>query len=543
MSLVSATSVSFCYPGSVDAVFSEISLTVEHDSRIGLVGPNGCGKTTLLKLICGQLGGFTGAIECGRLQIGILPQYLQFASGQTAFSYALSSNLHVQKIYDEIKQLEHESDEVNALRLGELYASYGELGGFDLEASVKRLADEFGLSLATLLRRVETLSGGEKTKIALLCLLTTSPDLLLLDEPTNHLDIATLEWFENYLACCKTSFMVISHDRRFLDQCCNEIWELKNGSLTVFSGNYSFYRSQKKHALERQIEFAEQIDRKINRLKNSAGQVRDDAERMETFKPTRSISKSGRICKRDAGSAKALLRTQNKQRAATVLENRLEKMIAKAEATRPFIEKKRAISFAPRGLKNNTVLRVENLGKNFGNVNIFADFSLIVANGERIAIVGPNGSGKTTLLKMFAGCESADFGSINWAPDARIGYYAQEFEQLNPEFSILEQVLQGDTAQQTRARTILGCLKLEKEKVNQQIKKLSVGEKSKTALARLLFSDPDVLLLDEPTNHLEIEAREVLEEALENFFGTLILVSHDRWFVDRLAERRIDLGL
>ena len=218
MSLVSATSVSFCYPGSVNAVFSEISLTVERDSRIGLVGPNGCGKTTLLKLICGQLGGFTGAIECGRLKIGILPQYLEFASGQTAFSYALSSNLHVQKIYDEIKQLEHESDEVNALRLGELYASYGELGGFDLEAWVKRLADEFGLSLATLLRRVETLSGGEKTKIALLRLLTTSPDLLLLDEPTNHLDMETIDSLAEAIKEWDGGVVLVSHDFRLIGE-------------------------------------------------------------------------------------------------------------------------------------------------------------------------------------------------------------------------------------------------------------------------------------------------------------------------------------
>ncbi len=541
MSLIRATSVSFCYPGSINPVFSGISFAVERASRIGLVGPNGCGKTTLLKIICGELADFNGNLESGRLQIGILPQHLEFASDQTGISYILGSDKRLQKIHDEIRQLEQSVAAPDLLRMGELYAAYGEAGGFELEAEVARLTDEFNLSQPMLARQVETLSGGEKTKIALLRLLVTSPDLLLLDEPTNHLDVATLEWLENYLARSRTPFMVISHDRRFLDLCCNEIWELKNVSLTVFGGNYSFYKLQKEQAQARQIEAAEQADRKISRLKTSASQVRTDADRMETFKSTRSISKTGRICKRDEGSAKALLRTQNKQRAATVLERRLENMIEEAEASRPFIEKKRAISFAPCRLKNNTVLRIENLAKSYGKLKVLDDFSLIVANGARLAITGPNGSGKSTLLRMLAGCETADLGAISWAPDARTGYYAQEFEQLNPDLTILDQVLQGDLAQQTRARTILGCLKLEKEKVNQQIKTLSVGEKSKTALARLLFIEPDVLLLDEPTNHLEIEAREALEEALEGFSGTLILVSHDRWFVDRLAEDRINL--
>ncbi len=541
MSLIRATSVSFCYPGYVDPVFSGVSLAVERDSRIGLVGPNGCGKTTLLKILCGELTGFDGERDGGRFRAGIFPQHLEFSVDQTGFSYAFGSDERLQHIYDEIRLLESSGATADQVRLGELYTLYSEYGGFELEAEISRLADEFGLTPEMLSRPVETFSGGEKTKIALLRLLTTRPDLMLLDEPTNHLDVATLEWLENFLARSRTPFLVISHDRRFLDQCCSEIWELKNGSLTVFGGNYSFYRSEKELQLARQIEAAEQADRKIGKLKTAASQVRTTANRMENFKPTRSISKSGRICKRDEGSAKALLRTQNKQKAATVLEKRIDRMVEETEAARPFIEKRRAISFAPRRLKNNTVLRVENLVKCFSGVRVFAGFSLVVNNGDRLAIVGANGSGKTTLLKMLAGYAPPDSGLIGWAPDAVVGYYAQEFEQLDPDATILDQVLQGDVMRQTRARTILGCLKLEKEKVNQQIKTLSVGEKSKTALARLLFIEPDVLLLDEPTNHLEIEAREALEDALEDFSGTLIMVSHDRWFIDRLARHRINL--
>ncbi len=541
MSLIRATSVGFCYPGSADPVFSGINLAIERGSRIGLVGPNGCGKTTLLNLLCGELSDYSGKLEKTGFKIGVLPQFLDFSAGMTGLSYVFAADERLQKIHDEISFIELAAAAPDQIRLGELYAAYGDAGGFEFETEVNRLSDEFSLSPKMLARPVDTFSGGEKTRIALLRLLVTRPDLLLLDEPTNHLDVTTLEWLENYLAHIRMPFLVISHDRRFLDQCCNEIWELKNGVLAFFGGNYSFYKSQKEQALARQIEAAEQADRKITRLKSSAGQVRNDADRMENFKPTRSISKTGRICKRDEGSAKALLRTQNKQRAATVLEKRLENMIEEAENTRPFIEKRRAISFAPSRLKNSTVLRVEKVAKCFGSLVVISDFSLIVVNGARTAVLGPNGSGKSTLLRMLAGREAPDSGIISWAPDAVVGYYAQEFEQLNPELSILDQVLQGDLAQQTRARTILGCLKIEKEKVNQQIKTLSVGEKSKTALARLLFTEPDVLILDEPTNHLEIEAREALEEALENFSGTLILASHDRWFIDRLAETRVKL--
>lgn len=534
---VRGTSISFCYPGAVASVFAGLDFCISPESRIGLVGPNGCGKTTLLKLLTAELRGYSGELMASDLRAATLPQQLDFFPGQTGRSYVAGLHPEIQRIGDEIRLLEQQpGGEEDAVRIATLYADYGELGGFELEAVVARLADEFGLDQELLDRPAISLSGGEKTKLALLRLLTVSPGLLLLDEPTNHLDVQTLEWLEGYLARSKIAYLVISHDRRFLDQCCNEIWELKNGSLSVYSGNYSFFRAQKEQALQRQIEDAEQAARQISRLKAAAGKVRNDADSIENFKPARSISKNGRVCQRDEGSGKALLRTQNKQRAATVLEKRLQRTIEKAEAERPFIEKKRSISFAPSRLKNSTVLRVEELRKIFAQKVVLSGFNLIVNNGDRLAVVGANGSGKTTLLRILAGLETASAGSVSWAPDAITGYYAQEFEQLDPELTILEQVLQGDLQQQTRARTILGCLKLEKDKVNQQIKTLSIGEKSKTALARLLFVEPDVLLLDEPTNHLEIDAREALEEALEGFSGTLIFVSHDRYFVDRLAR-------
>lgn len=541
MLIIAVSNLSYTFPGAVQPVFTNLNFSVDSDARIGLVGPNGCGKTTLLKIISGEIIGFGGQLT-GKpaLRIATLSQETGERVSQSVFAFIRPQIANLRK---EIDRLEKSSDsDAAAVALAGLYNEYSTCDGFSIEADIARLFSEFSLPQEFLWRPLESLSGGEKNRVGLVRLLLGKPDLLLLDEPTNHLDVEALEWLESYLRNLKIPWLVVSHDRRFLDNCCDRIWELKNGSLQEFSGNYSFYRQQKEQLLQSQILTAEQADRQIERLQKASEKQRTDANRMENFKPKRDRTKKGGICKRDAGSAKACLRTQNKQRAATAMEKRLQKLAAKAQAEKPFIEKKRSISFPEKNLKNSCVLRVEGLNKTYDSLQLFADFSLTLLNGERLAIVGPNGSGKSTLMRMLDGCEKADSGQISWAPEAVIGYHAQEFEQLDFSATVLEHVLAGDYAGQTRARTILGCLKLEKEKVEQQIATLSVGERSKTALARLLFMAPDVLLLDEPTNHLEIDAREALEEALADFAGTVVFVSHDRHFVEKISTRQIVLS-
>ncbi|EKD83020.1 MAG: ABC transporter [uncultured bacterium] len=539
MSLITATNVSYTYPGAVAPVFNDLSFSADSSSRIGLVGPNGCGKTTLLQIIIGNIAGCNGQLILRPgLRMATLSQETGERSSQSVFEFIRPQ---VAALRSDIDRLESESGDTAALELAERYAEFSSIDGYAIEADIARLFDEFSLAPDFLPRPIDSLSGGEKNRVGLIRLLLDKPDFLLLDEPTNHLDVAALEWLENYLRTIKIPWLVVSHDRRFLDNCCETIWELKNGSLIEYSGNYSFYRQEKEQLLQRQLVAAKQADRHIDRLQKAAEKQRSEADSMENFKPRRDRTRNGGICKRDEGSAKALLRTQNKQRAATTMEQRLQRLVDKAKAEKPFIEKKRSISFPEKNLKNSCVLRVENLNKAYGSVQLFTDFSLTLLNGERLAVVGPNGSGKSTLMRILAGYESCDSGLVSWAPAALTGYHAQEFEQLDFSTTVLEHVLAGDQAGQTRARTILGCLKLEKDKVDQRIETLSVGERSKTALARLLFMAPDVLLLDEPTNHLEIDSREALEEALIDFAGTIILISHDRYFVERVCTRQISL--
>ncbi|OGK06460.1 MAG: hypothetical protein A2W80_12100, partial [Candidatus Riflebacteria bacterium GWC2_50_8] len=495
MSLITATNISYTYPGAVAPVFNDLSFSADAGSRIGLVGPNGCGKTTLLNILTGNLSGYSGqVIRRTGLRIATLSQEAGERSSQSVFAFLRPQ---IASLRAEINRLEESVDAAAAsLQLADRYAEFNDIDGYAVEADIARLFSEFSLAPDFLQRPVDSLSGGEKNRAGLIRLLLECPDFLLLDEPTNHLDVEALEWLENYLRNIKIPWLVVSHDRRFLDNCCETIWELKNGSLTEFSGNYSFYREQKEQRLQRQIIDAKQADRNIDRLQKAAEMQRNEANRMENFKPERDRTKRGGICKRDEGSAKALLRTQNKQRAATAMEQRLQRLVDKAKAEKPFIEKKRSISFPEKNLKNSCILRVENLSKAYGELQLFSDFSLTVLNGERLAVVGPNGSGKSTLMRILAGYEGCDNGLVSWAPAAVAGYHAQEFEQLDFSATVLEHVLAGDYAGQTRARTILGCLKLEKEKVDQRIETLSVGERSKTALARLLFMAPDVLLLD-----------------------------------------------
>jgi len=538
MELLRANRIQFKYETQADLLFDGLSFGLDTDARAGLIGDNGCGKTTLLDILTGRLEPTGGAVSIREgAVVGRLPQEVRFDQRLTVRDYIWKAR---PRLLD-IKESMAATDE-SSTAYADLTARYYDRGGGQFEAAIERIVAGFGLDGHLLEMPLATLSGGEKTKTALARLLLTEPDILLLDEPTNHLEIASLEWLENYLSHLSIPYLVVSHDRRFLDRCTNQIWELADRKLTVYSGNYSFYRTEKDRAFRRQQAAYEHTRDEVARLKSAARQRRAGSRQAEDFKPARSISKSGSIQKRDAGSGRSRAGgSQRQMKSARALEKRIDRLSDADNAQKPFVEKDRRIDLGRREIAPRVILAVEQLGKRFDQQEILGSVDLTVISGAKIGIIGCNGSGKTTLLRILAGEMEPSSGSYRWTPQARIGYYSQEHETLDQNRSILDEVLQGRLQEQTMARTILGRMGLRRDKVHQVIESLSMGERSKTALAKILFSDANVLVFDEPTNHLELGAREAFEEALEAFSGTVLLASHDRFLLERITTGILDI--
>jgi ATP-binding cassette subfamily F protein 3 len=429
----------------------------------------------------------------------------------------------------------------SSIEYADLISRFYDGGGGEFDAQVKKVLAGFDIEEAKLDLGVSRLSGGEKTKIALARILLRGPDIMLLDEPTNHLEIASLEWLEEYLRDGTIPYIVISHDRRFLDNCVKEIWELKNKKLNVYAGNYSFYKNERDLEIRRQQQQYENQQKKISQLKAAANKRRQEASSVENFKFKRSISKKGSVQKRDAGSGRSGVSSSDKMRAAKAVEKRIEQMLEKEKAEKPRLDRERKITFSTRPLKTPVVLKVRNLIRSFGEQTIFANINLSVGNQDRLGIIGRNGSGKSTFLKIITGNLDAGGGLYRWTPQAEIGYFSQEHETLDNSQTILDEVLQGNQAEQTRARWILGRLNIRRDKVFQTVGTLSMGERSKVALAKILFSDVNILILDEPTNHIELSAREAFEDALDEYQGVVIVASHDRYLLDRITLRIFDI--
>jgi len=525
MFCIQGKNITYKYEERRDSVFSNLDFTIDQSSRIGLIGNNGCGKSTLLKILSGIITDFLGSIaNMNRFRAGYLPQEAteNFYGTLNNFLWQ-AANSNLTKIHRDLVL-----DPENA----DLWNDFAVLDGFDFEVKVDSWLDRFGLTDMAADKPFDELSGGEKTKAALIRVLLTEPDWLLLDEPTNHLDEEHLDWLENFLLETKLPYIIISHDRHFLDNCTKTIWEIHKGVLNEYGGNYSLFKQEKEDELERKILDHQQAKRKISRLKETFQMLKQGAE---THQPSTGTEGNSVTYNCVTNYAKYAM-----QKAKNV-EHRVEKMIEKAETEKPFIEKKRKIAFQENSRENRTVLTVKNLSFAYSDQEILSDFSLKLVQGEKITITGANGSGKSTLLKVLAGQLAGFSGEIILNNGVSTGYYAQEYENLDYDKTILEEVLQGDNMKQTQARTILGCLKVNEELVNSRISTLSSGEKSKTALARLLVANPDLLILDEPTNHLEIEARENLEKALIDYTGTLILVCHDRRFREAVASNELQL--
>ena len=502
----------------VNAVLRDVSLTVQQGDRIGLVGVNGCGKSTLMRILAGLDAQDGGEISLVRgLRVGYLAQQNMVTSGETVWN-------ELQKVYEQVfameKKLRELEDEMahahtDAQRFAQLSADYDRLtqrfeeaDGYSWKSMVSGVLNGLGFKPAQYDQCVDSLSGGEQTRLCLARLLLQKPDLLLLDEPTNHLDMETLQWLENYLAAYKGSVLVISHDRYFLDHVCTGIVEILMGASEQYNGNYTRYIAQRQERFESRMRAYEIQQKEIERQQAIIARYR-------MFNREKSI------------------------RAAESREKALDRM---EKLEKPVDERAIRFSFEARRRTGEDVLQLTEISKSFGEKHLFHDLTLRVRAGDRVALIGPNGVGKSTLIKIIVGEELPDTGFIRYGSNVDIGYYDQHQSTLHADKTVLDEIWDRfPQMEQSNVRGALGMFLFTGDDVFKPIHTLSGGEKGRVALTALMLRKDNLLLLDEPTNHLDMDSREVLEDALTDFGGTIITVSHDRYFINRIANRIIEM--
>lgn len=473
-------------------VLTDISFTISSGDRIGLIGINGSGKTTLLKLLAGAEIPDNGQIikTPNNLEIGYIPQVTDFPISKNIIEgLALSLGLDDSEIY-----------KIN-VALDKLNINDVALKSFD------------------------TLSGGQKTKIYLARLLIQKPDILLLDEPTNHLDIESLEWLENYLKNYQGAFLVVSHDRKFLDNTVNKILELEDGKIKVYGGNYYFYRQQKIVELESQKRNYIVQEKKTERILDRVRTMKNQTQQLE-------VITSGADHFKRHKAAKAASRAKS-------TEKMLMKQLNKNGIEKPQEDFELSILFKPRIESNKLVVFLDKISKRFNNKQVISDFSLEIDKGDRIALVGANGSGKSTLINLILNKLNPTSGKIEVGSNVEVGYLSQEHNHLNSDLNPVDYLVQINKIDKTSAYKLIKRFLFTDEDVKTVINKLSSGQKSRILLASIMVSGSNFIILDEPTNYLDIPSREALEEALISYKGTLLVVSHDRYFLDRINPTKI----
>ncbi len=531
-------SLRFRHSGQVEDVVNGASFEIASGARIGLVGRNGCGKSTLLDLLRGAILPAAGHLyRRPGLRVGYLPQEVTAVP-----SWGMSAREYLWSIRPDLLSLRRRMEQAEAeksVAFGDLVSDFHARGGYQFAAECDRVLALFGLNDEVFKPDLQNLSGGEKTKLAFARLLLEGPDLLLLDEPTNHLEIRMLEWLEEYLRGQALPFLAVSHDQRFLDNCVETIWEMKDGVIKTYPGRYAAYRQAREDEHESRVHRYREHTKKITQLKR-------DLERRKQWASSHQAQTGANGYAPVYESVTNFARKAAKR--AKNLERRIERMVEAEETKKPFIEKRRSVSLDGVAVPGPFVLQANDLGVRFGDRWIFRHFSLALPPNGRLGVIGRIGSGKSTLLRLLTGrlaVAEGTFieGTVRWTPQASIAWYAQELEDLREDSTILDEVLQGCRPEETRARTVLGCLGLRGDKVQERIRNLSAGERGKTALARAIFSRAHVLVLDEPTNHLDLPAREAFEEALSGFAGALLLASHDRHLLERVTEETITMSL
>lgn len=497
-------------------ILQSVSFHINEKEKVAIVGINGAGKSTLLKIIMKEMAADDGEVILSKgSTMGYLAQHQNLSSESTILDEMLTVKKDVIDLDANIRALEHDMKHVEGAKLDQMLSTYTRLthefelkNGYAYKSEVTGILKGLGFIEEEFDKKVNTLSGGQKTRIALGKLLLSKPDIILLDEPTNHLDLISIAWLETFLLNYNGAVIVVAHDRYFLDKVVSKVVELDNSKCQSFEGNYSDY-AYKKTMLQNAM------------LKQYLNQQQEIKHQEEVI---------------------AKLRSFNREKSIKRAESR-EKMLDKIDRVdRPLDHTEMHFNLEPRILSGNDVITITGLSKSYDNLTLFTDLNFDIKRGEKVAIIGNNGTGKTTILKIINGQVEADGGEIKLGSKVRVGYYDQEHQVLDPEKNLFEELQDAyPHLDNTTVRNILAAFLFTEDDVFKRIKEISGGERGRVSLAKLMLSEANLLILDEPTNHLDITSKEILENAINHYSGTVLYVSHDRYFINKTATRILDL--
>ncbi len=513
--ILSCNHISKAY--GTEEILNDCSFFINENEKAAIVGNNGAGKSTIMKIIMGELSADEGSVTIGKdKSIGYLAQYQNLDSARSVYEEVKSVKQDLIDMENRLKEYEKAMSSLSGEELNRLMDSYTKLehnfqlqNGYSYRSEIDGVLKGLGFLENDFSKPIGALSGGQKTRVALCKLILEKPDIILLDEPTNHLDLSSIEWLENYLLGYKGAVLLIAHDRYFLDRIVTKIIELENTKCTVYQGNYSLFSKKKQEKRQAQLNLY---------LK----QLSEIKHQQEVIAKLRSYKQE-----------KFYKRAQSREKALSQMD-----MVDRPQE----LSETMSLTLEPDCVSGNDVLSVENIGKSFGARLLFEDLSFELKRGEHVALIGDNGTGKTTILKIINDLCDADKGVIRFGTNVHIGYYDQEQQDLDDEKTLFEEISDAyPKLTQTKIRNTLAAFMFTGDDVFKRIGDLSGGEKGRVSLAKLMLSEANLIILDEPTNHLDMTSKEILENAVNQYTGTIFYVSHDRYFINQTASRILEL--